>query len=542
MSLISFCMICKDEEKRIGACLKSIVGIVDEIIVVDTGSIDHTVEIAERYATKILHFEWNDDFSAARNYALEHATGKWILFLDADEELDEHTAPLLRSLATENKHPAYFLQIVNHISNKGETIVETCPVLRFFRNDNRIRFTGEVHEQIGGTIAGVYHNELVAYTEIQIHHYGYLEEIVQEKKKKERNMTLVLKQVRKEPDNPFHHYNLAGEYIRVGSLEDALFHLRKVKELCDISHMGFGPLTIKKEIFTLYSLDRKKEVLNVCREENKRFPYFPDLLFMWGRVAAENGLFAEAIRIYSIIVSITEVPLHYTMDEGIINKKAPFELAKLLERKNRKEALALYKKVLQHDAQQREVLERIMALLESIEEVEDIFQMFHYWDDLPLLQKTCEMFFQQQKNSLILYIYERGNLSNDLLYDMAAYMEYRTIHQSIITAFHDWVENKQLRMKNKTHVFISFLRTGEWSDDILPSEEDWLCVQYGFQLALQKENHHKLWQITSLWRYFISTVNGKEEQVYRQYVYSLHIAKIPEVYINKRVSIQPIYK
>ena len=86
--MISACIITKDEEKNIDRCLESIKNIVDEIIIVDTGSNDNTVNVAKRYSNKIFHYVWEDDFSKARNFAIEKANGDYILFLDADEYLD----------------------------------------------------------------------------------------------------------------------------------------------------------------------------------------------------------------------------------------------------------------------------------------------------------------------------------------------------------------------------------------------------------------------------------------------------------------------
>jgi len=86
---ISLCMIVKNEEKVIERCLSSVAHLVDEVVIVDTGSIDNTKEIITRYTSNIYDFEWINDFSAARNFAASKATGEWILVLDADEYIDE---------------------------------------------------------------------------------------------------------------------------------------------------------------------------------------------------------------------------------------------------------------------------------------------------------------------------------------------------------------------------------------------------------------------------------------------------------------------
>jgi glycosyltransferase involved in cell wall biosynthesis len=95
---LSLCMIVKDEEERIGNCLDSIKGIVDEMIIVDTGSSDETVTICKSFGAQVFHFPWNGSFADARNYGLDRATGDWILWLDADEKVDNSDAYKLRDI------------------------------------------------------------------------------------------------------------------------------------------------------------------------------------------------------------------------------------------------------------------------------------------------------------------------------------------------------------------------------------------------------------------------------------------------------------
>ncbi len=87
--MLTLSMIVKNEEKYLEDCLKSVRGVADEIVIVDTGSTDHTIEIAQEYNAKLFHYTWINDFSAARNYALEKSTGDWVLYLDADERLSK---------------------------------------------------------------------------------------------------------------------------------------------------------------------------------------------------------------------------------------------------------------------------------------------------------------------------------------------------------------------------------------------------------------------------------------------------------------------
>lgn len=129
MTLISLCMICKNEEKMLERCLNSVRDIVDEIIIVDTGSTDQTITIAKRFAATIVHYKWTKDFSAARNIGLEKATGKWILFLDADEELHYEDKEKLHYIAQNGTSRALFLKqsVLNDV--KALSILHDCSLV-----------------------------------------------------------------------------------------------------------------------------------------------------------------------------------------------------------------------------------------------------------------------------------------------------------------------------------------------------------------------------------------------------------------------------
>lgn len=140
---VSACLIVRNEAAYLGACLASIRPVVDEIIVVDTGSTDDTVAIAQSYGAQVYHFPWCDDFAAARNHSLQFATGNWILIIDADEQLK----PESRS-----RFPAFLKAIVQDIRpvvfNFRVVAPGEQPILTrtFFRNHQGVRFVGRVHE------------------------------------------------------------------------------------------------------------------------------------------------------------------------------------------------------------------------------------------------------------------------------------------------------------------------------------------------------------------------------------------------------------
>lgn len=140
---ISLCMIAKNEEFNIGRCLSSVKGVVDEIIIVDTGSSDETCQIAQSFGAKVQTFNWNDNFSDARNASLELATGDWILVLDADEELAQESKAILREAVLQSDMEGYFIRIENVAGNDSCPETHSDTVFRLFRNRKDYRFRGQ---------------------------------------------------------------------------------------------------------------------------------------------------------------------------------------------------------------------------------------------------------------------------------------------------------------------------------------------------------------------------------------------------------------
>ena len=148
---LSLCMIVKNEERNLGRCLDSVRELAGELIVVDTGSTDATAHIAAGYGAKVIPFDFTIvDFAAARNHAIAHASGRWILMLDADETLDEASVPTVERLIALNENAGYFLERHNHSSDSESDF--TDHVVRLFPNRPNHRYRGRVHETIDASI------------------------------------------------------------------------------------------------------------------------------------------------------------------------------------------------------------------------------------------------------------------------------------------------------------------------------------------------------------------------------------------------------
>ncbi len=208
---ISACLIVKNESEYLGRCLESLKGLVDEIVVVDTGSTDNTVEIAESFGAVVGSFEWCSDFAAARNASLKLAKQPWILWIDADEVLGAGCEALLREAVIRPHFGGYMLRIVNFLESSGERTEFVHTPVRLFRNLPTHRFEGKIHEQISPSIlAGG--GKIASLTSVTIDHYGYLPGVMQDRDKVQRTLTMLQEQLEAEPNDPFHLFNLAMTY------------------------------------------------------------------------------------------------------------------------------------------------------------------------------------------------------------------------------------------------------------------------------------------------------------------------------------------
>lgn len=225
-------MIVKNEEKNIRRALSWAKGIAFEQIVVDTGSTDRTADIAREMGAKVYHYEWNDDFASAKNYAIEKASGDWIAFLDADEYFTGKDAGKLKilleklmSAADEKKWPHLIRCAWIQLGDNGNPFAVSGQD-RIFRNMPSLRYQGRIHEQLAFK-DGSRMRYLDAQDELSIMHTGYAKEVVAQKKKSERNISLLRKEVEEKPEN-YNAWSYLGDSLALaGKHEEAAESYRK---------------------------------------------------------------------------------------------------------------------------------------------------------------------------------------------------------------------------------------------------------------------------------------------------------------------------
>lgn len=228
---ISACIIVRDEEATIRRALASLAGTVDEIVVVDTGSTDGTLGLVQAAGARLVHFTWVDDFSAARNESLRHATGDWILYLDADEELVQPHPAALRKLCAslgESEAGAY-LTVHNPVDREGTSEVQGHQ-WRLARNVPGLHFEGRIHEQLRWP-SGAPVIRAAEWHAITLRHSGYINEGDLLLRKAERNRRLLGLSLAEEPEQPAHHFFLGRQYAWERRFDLALPALKRAIEL-----------------------------------------------------------------------------------------------------------------------------------------------------------------------------------------------------------------------------------------------------------------------------------------------------------------------
>ncbi|MBI4611253.1 MAG: tetratricopeptide repeat protein [Candidatus Rokubacteria bacterium] len=237
---VSLCMIVKNEAAALPRCLGSVAGWVDEIVIVDTGSTDRTPEIAVGFGARVVHWAWRDDFAAARNESLRHATGDWILVLDADEALAEGCAPRLRELIRNPEAVAYLVKIVCPRQGDGG-LVRLNWFPRLFRNLPGVAFEGVIHEQVIGSLAG---RGRIDYSDIIVEHAGYTLAPAELSAKGERNLRLLERQLNDDPTYAPGWFQLAETYMLLGRVDEAIDAYRRALRLLEVSSLTLSPRVV----------------------------------------------------------------------------------------------------------------------------------------------------------------------------------------------------------------------------------------------------------------------------------------------------------
>lgn len=323
--LISLTMIVKNEEANIGRALDSARGIADEMIVVDTGSTDRTVEIARGRGARVIPFTWVDDFSAARNFALDHATGEWILILDGDDVAVEESIGALRAEIVAQPAGIQILRVPVRSRRADGLGFTVSGGRRLFRNSPEIRWIYPIHENIvhcredpdmeGGSAALV------------VEHSGYADTTGREAAgKHKRNLRLLRRELRQRPDAPELYYYLAVQHAEMGHHVTALRHARAaLRRFAGRIRPDFAGLIRVVAMRSAMQLGQAVLAVRIGELGVRDYAY-SDLCFTLGCAHGQTGNLVQAERFLNLAMALRDRATEFQVDAGSGSWKALVEL------------------------------------------------------------------------------------------------------------------------------------------------------------------------------------------------------------------------
>ncbi len=288
--MISICMIVKNAEKHLAGCLKALMPLGYEIVVVDTGSTDGTKQIAGEYTDNVYDFVWQQDFSAARNFSISKASNEYILVIDSDEVLEHFNKKEVERLIRQNPEGVGRLVIKDRFERNGEVFRVNSRVARLF-SKRLYQYKGKIHEQP----AHIGEGEIRYYNiPVEVDHRGYDGTLEERKNKTNRNISFLLRQLEEEGDDPYTMYQLGKSYYMQEDYKTAAewfnralyFDLDPGLEYVQDMVESYGYALLNSQQY-----EKAMQLLGVYDE----FAVSADFVYLMGLIFMNNAKFSEAV-------------------------------------------------------------------------------------------------------------------------------------------------------------------------------------------------------------------------------------------------------
>lgn len=294
MTPISICIIAKNEEKNIYTFLSRIIahtkGYPVEILIADTGSTDATVEIASTFPVKLVHFDWINDFSAARNFTLQQATNDWILVLDCDEHIEELTMDGVEYFISNHPQSVGMICIKNHSLINGYDSIYQESKERFF-NRKYFHYESIVHEQLRSLDNSVIKRISIPIT---IDHNGYAGTPEEMRKKVMRNNQLLFKMLEQTPNDPYLYFQIGQSFSFLQDNAQAAYYYGKGLEYEVDPALEYVQLMVVSYGYALLDLGHLEEALQF-QNIYDTFSNSADFVCLMGLIYLRNGYLSEAV-------------------------------------------------------------------------------------------------------------------------------------------------------------------------------------------------------------------------------------------------------
>ncbi len=444
-------MMVKNESERLAQCLDTINNVVDELIVVDTGSTDATVQIAQSYQAKIYHHLWEKNFSKHRNQSISYASGDWILIIDADEHLDLGTITPheLKITITDLSHDIHaILCTVKNIMKTGQ-LSQLFQSPRLFRNDPRFHYEGTVHN------VPVYYGKTVSMN-IAINHYGFALEPDKMKLKFERTTSLLHERIQKNSNDAIAYFYLSNAYGFHGYFEDSIRYGKQCLRLSQfkISQDSWKITSLYRTIGRAYrALNQNNEALSMYLQGLEIIPDDPDLHFELTKMAAASCDFESIIKHGNFYLTGFD---RYTNDPSLAKGRILFSLDISFKRAIQYYVINAYLGLNQCDSAEQLWQEVKTWILEDASIHEEFLKNLCISGCNLLLSGYIHFLIEHQQQALELstnpnYLFQMGNLCLDMNQPAFALSYYqKLINQDLISV--ELLEQMKIAFQMLNHI------------------------------------------------------------------------------------------
>lgn len=319
--MISICMIVKNAEKHLAGCLKALMPLGYEIVVVDTGSTDGTKQIAGEYTDNVYDFVWQQDFSKARNYSISKAANEYVLVIDSDEVVDYFDKEELERLIRKNPDGVGRLVQKNSFYRNGERFRINNRVGRLF-SKKLYEYKGIIHEQpapIGDMATYYYH------IPVEVDHRGYDGDLETRKKKTDRNITILMKQLENEGDDPYVLYQLGKSYYMQEDYVTACQWFDKALYFDLDTRLEYVQDMVESYGYSLLNSGQYEKAMQLLGVYDE-FAVSADFVFLMGLIYMNNAKFTEAIGEFK-----KATKMEYSKMDGVNSYRAYYNIGVIYE-------------------------------------------------------------------------------------------------------------------------------------------------------------------------------------------------------------------
>ena len=322
---ITVCMIAKNEDNHIEECLKRLRPCKFEIVVVDTGSVDRTVETARKYTDKVFHFDWCSDFSAARNYSISQASNDWVLSIDCDEYLENINLADIAYTLQDNQTCVGMIVRNNPYIIQGVRSIMSERIGRLF-NRRYCHYEGTIHERVT-TLDGKEPDSFSI--PLTFYHEGYVSES-DKRMRATRNLEMLLRDFNPEDPNPYIYFQLGQNYVSLNDLEKAAHYYKLGLALNSDPHYAFVQTMMETYGYCLSELAQYDLALKIALKAKEKYDIFAnhaDFVYLLGMIYMKKNMWDKAIEEFTKATTLST----YSR-KGVNSYHAYYNIASIYEK------------------------------------------------------------------------------------------------------------------------------------------------------------------------------------------------------------------